>query len=367
MAISSPAKQKNVGLIDPDRVGTVHKTVDNGLQYFNYCSPFPLESGAQLPGFTLAYHTFGRLNDRKDNVVWVVHALTGSSNPMEWWPGIVGPGKVIDPAKHFIVCANCLGSPYGSTSPLSMDPDSGKPYYHRFPLITVRDMAASYDLLRTHLGLSSVRLLTGASMGGQQAIEWSVMSPEVFDYQLLIATNARHSPWGIAFNESQRLAIEADHTWRSDSADAGLAGMLAARAVALLSYRSPAGYNKTQTDDTDRIDDFRVQSYQRYQGEKLVQRFNAFSYWTLSKAMDSHNVGRGRTGIEVALSRVRARTTVLSIETDILFPPEEQQLLHRFIPNSRLDVIHSDLGHDGFLTEDTKVTQVIRNVMADIK
>jgi homoserine O-acetyltransferase len=352
---------------EKNRVNQLHGAEADGQKYFDYNSPFPLESGNQLPGFRLAYHTIGRLNEQRDNVVWVVHALTGNSNPVEWWPGIVGPGKVIDPAKHFIVCANCLGSPYGSTSALSIDPLTGEPYFHSFPLVTIRDIAAGFDLLRIHLGISKVRLLTGASMGGQQALEWSVMSPEVFDYQLLIATNARHSAWGIAFNESQRLAIEADQTWKTRSPDAGLAGMLAARSIALLSYRSARGYNKTQSDDTDKIDDFRVQSYQRYQGEKFVRRFNAFSYWTLSKAMDSHNVGRGRGGIEVALSRVRTKTTVLGIETDILFPLEEQQLLHRFIPNARLDVIHSDLGHDGFLTEDTKVTQVIRNVMADIK
>lgn len=338
-----------------------------GVKYYIHDDSFALEGGSSLPGFTLAYHTFGQLNAAGDNVVWIVHALTGNSNPMEWWPGIVGPGKVIDPDKHFIVCANSLGSPYGSTGPLSEDPRTGNPYYHSFPLITIRDIAGSFDLLRQYLGISKVRLLAGASLGGQQALEWSVLAPEVFDYQLLIATNARHSPWGIAFNESQRLAIAADATWREDRADAGLAGMLAARSVALLSYRSPQGYNTTQADADDKIDGFRVLSYQKYQGEKLVQRFNAFSYWVLSKAMDSHNVGRNRGGVEVALSKVRARTTVLGIETDILFPLTEQELIHRYIPNSRLDVIHSNLGHDGFLTEDAKVTQVIRNVMADIK
>lgn len=200
-------------------------------------------------------------------------------------------------------------------------------------------------------------------MGGQQALEWTVMSPNAFEYCLLIATNAKHSPWGIAFNESQRLAIEADQTWLEDRPDAGLKGLLAARSIALLSYRSSQGYNKTQVDDEDKLDGFRVNSYQRYQGQKLVNRFDAFSYWTLSKAMDSHNIGRNRGGIESALSSIKAKTTILGIETDILFPLEEQQFLYRFIPNARLDVIHSDLGHDGFLTESTKVTQVIKGVM----
>lgn len=337
--------------------------IQDDRKYFIYPHPFQLDSGASLPGFTLAYHTFGTLNEAKDNVVWVVHALTGSSNPMEWWPGVVGPGCVIDPEKHFIICANCLGSPYGSTCALSLNTVSGLPYYHDFPLITNRDIANSFELLRMHLNIERIRLLAGASLGGQQALEWSVIAPGVFDYQLLIATNAKHSPWGIGFNESQRLAIQADQTWKQRQDDAGQAGLLAARSIALLSYRSAQGYNKTQQDDEEKLDNFRVQSYQRYQGEKLVSRFNAFSYWTLSKAMDSHNIGRNRGGIESALSSIRAKTTILGIETDILFPLEEQQLLYRYIPNARLDVIHSDLGHDGFLTESRKVTQVIKGVM----
>jgi len=337
--------------------------IKDDKKYFTYPYPFQLESGASLPEFTLAYHTFGTLNDAKDNVVWVVHALTGSSNPMEWWPGVVGQTCVIDPEKHFIICANCLGSPYGSTCSLSMNPNSGQPYYHDFPLITNRDIANSFELLRMHLDIERIRLLAGASLGGQQALEWSVIAPGVFDYQLLIATNAKHSPWGIGFNESQRLAIMADQTWKERRDDSGQAGLLAARSIALLSYRSAQGYNKTQADDEEKLDDFKVQTYQRYQGEKLVKRFNAFSYWTLSKAMDSHNIGRNRGGIESALSSIRAKTTILGIETDILFPLEEQQLLYRYIPNARLDVIHSDLGHDGFLTESSKVTQIIKGVM----
>ncbi|MFZ1750804.1 MAG: alpha/beta fold hydrolase, partial [Saprospiraceae bacterium] len=192
----------------------------NQVQYFHYDQPYEVESGETLEGFTLAYHTFGKLNEAADNVVWVVHALTGSSNPMEWWPGIVGDHCVIDPAKHFIICANCLGSAYGSTNALSIDPKTGYPYFHTFPLITNRDIARSFDLLRRYLKIQKVRLLAGASLGGQQALEWSVVAPSVFDHQLLIATNAKHSPWGIAFNESQRMAILADPTWQEHHPDA---------------------------------------------------------------------------------------------------------------------------------------------------
>ena len=336
---------------------------DDEVKFFTYNQPFPLECGQVLPQFTLAYHTFGKLNHRKDNIIWIVHALTGSSNPKEWWPGIVGDGCVIDPNKHFIVCANSLCSPYGSTSPLSINPLKGEPYYHDIPLVTNRDIARTFDILRRHLGIEKIRLLAGASLGGQQALEWSVQNPYIFEYQLLIATNAKHSAWGIAFNESQRLAIQADQTWNDRRPEAGQAGMLAARSMALLSYRSPQGYNLTQTDDTDKLENYKVISYQRHQGQKLVKRFNAFSYWYLSKAMDSHHIGRHRGGIEMALSSVTARTTILGIESDILFPLSEQELLYRFIPNGKLDVIQSNLGHDGFLTESAKVTKVIANVM----
>lgn len=332
--------------------------------YFEYKHDFSLESGESLPGFTLAFHTFGTLNESKDNVVWIIHALTANSNPTEWWPGVVGDGFVIDPQNHFIICANSLGSPYGSTCPLSVDPMTGEAYYHSFPLITNRDIAKSFDLLSIHLGIDHIKLLAGASLGGQQALEWSIIAPTKFEQLLLIATNAKHSPWGIGFNESQRLAIEADQTWKENHGDAGKAGLLAARSIALLSYRSPQGYNNTQADTEDKLDHFRVQSYQRYQGEKLVKRFNAFSYVTLSKAMDSHNLGRNRGGVISALTQIKAKTTILGIETDILFPLDEQKFLYRHIPDARLEVIHSDLGHDGFLTENEKVSQVIKSLLS---
>lgn len=339
------------------------ETVSGDLLYFDYEHDFELESGVSLPGFRLAYHTFGQLSAAKDNVVWVVHALTANSNPVEWWPGIVGDGFVIDPAKHFIVCVNSLGSPYGSTSPLSINKRTGIPYYHDFPLVTNRDIAKSFELLSLHLGIQKIKLLTGASLGGQQSLEWSIISPTKFENLLIIATNAKHSPWGIGFNESQRLSIQADQSWLEKKDDAGQAGLLAARSIALLSYRSAQGYNNTQADNDEKLDGFRVQSYQKYQGQKLVNRYNAFSYWTLTKAMDSHNVGRGRGGLASALAQVKAKTTILGIETDILFPLDEQKYLYTHIPNARLEVIHSDLGHDGFLTEYVKVGQVISGIL----
>lgn len=336
---------------------------DNHIQYYYHRAQFELESGSSLSEFTLAYRTFGKLNPKKDNVVWVVHALTGDSNPMAWWPGVVGNQGAIDPNKHFIVCVNCLGSPYGSTNPLSISPDTNQAYFHDFPLLTNRDVVKSFDHLRRHLQLDQIKLLIGASLGGQQVLEWSILKPSVFENIVLIATNAFHSPWGIAFNESQRLCIEADQTWKLDHADAGKFGLLAARSVALLSYRTAKGYNDSQKETESKIDGFKAQSYQRYQGQKLVDRFNAFSYWVLSKMMDSHHVGRGKISIEQTLATIQANALIIGINSDLLFPLEEQQFLHKHIPNSSLEVIDSILGHDGFLTESTLINAHLNKIL----
>jgi homoserine O-acetyltransferase len=200
----------------------------------------------------------------------------------------------------------------------------------------------------------------GGSMGGQQLLEWAIEEPQLFKYIFPIATNAFHSPWGIAFNASQRLAIEMDSSWKEDHPDAGINGMKVARGFALISYRHYTTYGKGQMEsDDDLIDGFKSESYQRYQGEKLAKRFNAFSYYYLSKSMDSHNVGRSRGGLATALGRIRAATLVIGIETDILFPVEEQQFLSANIPASQFVTINSLYGHDGFLLEFDQLEKII--------
>jgi homoserine O-acetyltransferase len=318
---------------------------------FHSPTPLLLECGETLHQWELAYHTYGRMNERGDNVVWICHALTANSDAAAWWPGLVGPGCLFDPAEHFIVCANMLGSCYGSTSALSVNPVSGEPYYHDFPNVTVRDMVRALDRLRLSLGISQIKVLIGGSMGGQQALEWAVQRPELFEYFVPMATNAKHSAWGIAFNESQRLAIQADATWQERHPRAGAAGLKAARAIAMLSYRNYDTYCAAQSDDTDRLEGYRAASYQAYQGQKLVDRFNAFSYVALSKAMDSHHLGRERGGVEAALSRIGARTLVIGISSDLLFPIEEQMYLAEHIPGADFACIDSMYGHDGFLIE----------------
>lgn len=328
---------------------------------FKYEQEFQLESGRKLPEFQLAYTTLGKLNASKSNVVWITHALTANSNPEEWWSGLVGKDKLFNPETHFIICANVLGSPYGSTNPLSINPHTGNKYYHNFPEISIRDIVNAFDLLRIQLGITKIATLLGGSLGGQQAVEWAVKQPEAIKNLFLIATNAQHSPWGVAFNESQRLAIKADRTWFSYSDDAGLKGLKAARSIALLSYRNYATYQATQEDNESKTDKFKAASYQNYQGEKLVNRFNAYSYWYLSKAMDSHNVGRERGGIETALAKIKANTLVVAINSDLLFPVEESKKLHQHIKNSTIEVIDSLYGHDGFLIETEQLKLIFEN------
>lgn len=323
--------------------------------------PFTLENGQTLHSLQIAYHTYGKPNPAQTNVVWVAHALTANADAESWWPGLVGIGCFFNPEEHFIVCANILGSCYGTTGPLSINPQTQEPYYHTFPTITVRDMVAAHQLLATHLGITQIEVLIGGSLGGQQAMEWAITAPTQIKNLVLLATNAYHSAWGIAYNQSQRLAIEADTTWAENSPTAGQRGLKAARAIALLSYRNYDTYRLTQTEDSvDVVTNFKAASYQNYQGDKLVNRFNAYTYYRLSQAMDSHNVGRGRGSVIKALQAIQANTIVIAISSDGLFPPTEQAFLAEHIPQATLHTIDSTYGHDGFLIETQAITHVLQ-------
>jgi homoserine O-acetyltransferase/O-succinyltransferase len=330
------------------------------MNIYQYPGDFFTEGGQLLPDLKLAYTTSGRLNQAKNNVVWVFHALTANSNPAEWWPGMIGENRLIDPENDFVICVNMPGSCYGSSGPLDTNSSTGRPWYHEFPVFTILDMIKAYQGLRDQLGISAIKLAIGGSTGGMQALEWAVFEPEFIQNLVLIATNARHSPWGIAFNTSQRMAIEADQTWKNRDANAGMEGMKVARSIALISYRSYEAYLDTQAETNAPITAFRAESYQKYQGEKLAQRFNAFSYYALSRTMDAHHVGRNRGGIEKALAAIKAKTLVIGIKTDQLFPPSEQEYLARLIPQAALEIIDSRFGHDGFLLEFEKLSKIIK-------
>ncbi len=325
---------------------------------------FPLECGSVLKGVEIAYHTWGELNEDKNNVIWICHALTANSDAEDWWPGMIGKGMIYDPEKYFIVCSNIIGSCYGSTGPTSINPDTGKMYLNDFPIVTVRDMVEGLKHLKAHLGIHSVKLISGGSLGGQQALEWACQEPDLFEYLVPIATNAIASPWGIAFNESQRMALLADPDFEKGILKEDSPGLRAARSIALLSYRNAVTYNNTQEDpDLEKYDNFKVISYQQYQGLKLQRRFNSYSYYILSKALDSQNIGRGRGSVEQALAQIKAKTHVIGIKTDLLFPVEEQKRIADGISGAGFKEIDSFYGHDGFLLEVEAISQEIKQLI----
>ncbi len=331
------------------------------VKYYKHHGPFPLELGGELPELTIAYHTFGELNADGSNAVWVCHALTANSDVADWWPHTVEEGAFLDPARHFTVCANILGSHYGTTGPLSTDPRTGEPYYGDFPKLTIRDMARAHCLLADALGIKRFRALVGSSVGGFQALEWAAEESERFERLILIATDAKASPWSIAIDQTQRMAIQADATFGERRPDAGMAGMAAARAIGLLSYRGPEGYNATQRDPDDLPAEAlrRACTYQTHQGEKLCRRYNAYSYVAILDAFDTHDIGRGRGGLQQALDRLTMPAIMIGLTTDIVFTPAETRSLASRLPNCVYKEISSPLGHDGFLTEHRQLNDIL--------
>ncbi|MBC6366138.1 homoserine O-acetyltransferase [Algoriphagus sp. AK58] len=330
-------------------------------EIFHSHEPLTLESGEILSRFHLAYTTYGQLNPEKSNVIWVVHALTGDSKAAEWWSGLIGEDKFFDPTNHFIICANLLGSNYGSTNPFSISPETGEAYYYDFPQVTPRDLAASLEKLRMHLGLEIIHTLIGGSLGGQVALEWAITLGQKLKNAVILASTAKTSPWVIGFNEAQRMAIESDCTWGNRDEEAGKKGLETARAIAMLSYRSPADLRIKQTDREEKLDGFRASSYLRYQGQKLAKRFNALSYWTLSKAMDSHDLGRNRGGVDAALAQIEARVLAIGVNSDILFLPQESQFISQKVRRGTYKEIDSTAGHDAFLIEFEQLAYILKS------
>ena len=258
-----------------------------------------------------------------------------------------------------------LGSAYGSSGPATENPLTGKTYFFDFPKVTVRDIVRANDLVRQHLGIPHIDFMVGGSIGGFQSIEWSIMFPEVVKKAVYIACGCRVTPWLSAFNESMRMALETDPTFREcASLKGGETGLKCARSIALISYRSYAGYNATQWEkDEDCMFAERAGSYQRYQGKKLADRFDAYSYYYLCGSVDSNNVGRGRGGVEKALGSIRTDCTVIGIDSDGLFPVEEQKLIASCIPGAVYHEITSKFGHDGFLLENDQLTRIIEPLL----
>ena len=326
---------------------------------------FVFEAGGNLPHLEIIYHTSPRDYQPGDRVVWLCHALTANSDPLDWWPEMVGENCWVNPDKDFVVCVNILGSAYGTTGPRdfkSRDSRIPQKGYLDFPCFTVRDTARLFTLVRQHLGIEHVDLLVGSSIGGFHALEWAIMEGDVIERAAFIATAPRVSPWLSAWMEVQRMALEADPTFRAcESLDGGRKGLEAARAISLISYRSFDGYNLTQYEtDDDCLFASRAASYERYQGEKLVKRgFDAYSYYYLLNCVDSQNVGRHRGGVAKALGEIKAKSIVISITSDGLFPPCESREWAKHIPHAEYYEIESRFGHDGFLLETDQITKIL--------
>ena len=353
---------------------------------------FSFEAGGTLDQLEIIFHTSERPYQQGDRVVWLCHALTANSDPLDWWPEMVGDGCCVNPDNDFVVCVNIFGSAYGTTGPRTTlhhatphyttlhhatphhatphhaTPHHATPHYttlpnaFSFPLFTVRDTARLFTLVREHLGIEQVDLLIGSSIGGFHALEWAIMEGNRIRHAAFIATAPRVSPWLSAWMEVQRMALEADPTFRAcESLDGGRKGLEAARAISLISYRSFDGYNLTQYEtDDDCLFASRAASYERYQGEKLVKRgFDAYSYYYLLHCVDSQNVGRHRGGVAAALAQIQAKSIVISITSDGLFPPCESREWAKFIPDAKYYEIESRFGHDGFLLETEQITQIL--------
>ncbi len=339
---------------------------------------FALEGGGRLDEIILAYETWGTLNASASNAVLVCHALTGDahaagpSGPGQlsdgWWDEMIGSGRPLDTDRYFVVCINVLGGCGGSTGPQSIRPSDEAPYGARFPVVTPRDIVRTQALLADQLGIGRWLSVLGGSMGGMQALEWAVMYPDRVASLASIASTAAASAMQIGWSETGRLAIVNDPKWNGgdyyDAApgDGPTAGLALARRIAQLHYRADVSLeNRFGRAEADRFDQiglwnrFQVESYLDYHGQKLVQRFDANAYLVLNKAMDLHDVGRGRGGRAQALRRVTCPTLVVSIDSDILYTPRQQHELRDLIGADGTEVtyqeITSDHGHDGFLIE----------------
>ena len=332
--------------------------------------PLTLESGEVLDDVSIAVQRWGELSPNRDNVVVVLHALTGDSNIPGWWNGIAGPGAPLDTGRWCAVATNVLGGCRGSTGPSSPAPD-GKPWGSRFPVITVRDQVNADVAALAALGISEVAAVVGGSMGGARALEWMVGYPERVRAALVLAVGARATADQIGTQSNQVAVIRTDPDWQGGdyhgTGRAPLNGLQLARRFAHLTYRGETELDTRFGNDAQGEEDplaggrYSVQSYLEYQGEKLIRRFDAGSYVTLTDALSGHDVGRGRGGVAAALRSCPVPVVVGGITSDRLYPLRLQSELADLLPGcDGLEVVESIYGHDGFLVETEAVGQLIR-------
>lgn len=340
-----------------------------GERAFLSIGSLTLENGEVLSDVTIAYQSWGTLNENRDNAILVNHALTGWSDVPGWWPSMVGPGLPFDTDKYFVVCPNVIGGCQGSTGPSSLAPD-GKRYGSRFPTLTIRDMVEAEVAFTNLLGIKKYRLSVGPSLGGMRSLEWAIQYPDRVDAICTIGSSAVATGDQIGTASIQIRAIKADpHFYGGDYYDKKEGpneGMGIARRIAHLTYRTEAEMDvrfgrELQGDDTGR---YAVESYLDHQAAKLAHRFDANTYIALTEAMNSHDIGRGRGGVQAALASIIVPVIVVSIDTDRLFPPRLQAEIADLVPNAHaLVTISSPFGHDGFLVEVEAVGDVIRRAL----
>lgn len=356
-----------------------------GDRRFQSVGAVELEAGGRLPDVTVAYETWGTLNEARDNAVLVEHALTGDSHvhgpsgpghpTPGWWDGLIGPGCPFDTDTHFVVAANVLGGCQGTTGPSSRAPD-GRPWGSRFPFVTIRDQVQVEALLSDHLGIERWQAVLGGSMGGMRALEWAVTHPGRVDTAVVLASTAYATAEQIAWCQSQLLAIRSDPGFRGgDYYEQGRGpddGLGIARRIAHITYRSELELHdrfgrvpQSAEDPLGGGGRYAVESYLDHHAGKIRGRFDANSYVVLTEAMNSHDIGRGRGGVRAALSRATARVVVASVDSDRLYPPRLSEEIAAAAPSVEHHTITSPYGHDGFLIETDQVGRILRRVVGD--
>ena len=325
---------------------------------FLHINSLELELGGKLEGLDLCYH----INEVKQakKVVWVFHALTASSNPFNWWSDLLDKAEWLDPEQDLIICANLLGSCYGTKWDLAIDTNNKGT---ELPKLTIRDNIAAFELLREYLSIDSIDIGIGGSLGGAQLLEWTVSQPSLFKESILLACGAAESSWGKAAHYAQRRSIEVDPNFIKGKYETAIEGLKIARSIGMLTYRSQACYKAFQSDDASEVENYKIVGYLQYQEEKFAEHFDAKSYYILSNTLDTHTIERNRMPADEVLAAIESRSLIIGINSDMLCPIEDQEYLAKHINNAQLEKIDSIYGHDGFLLESDKINEIINSFL----
>jgi len=381
----------------PSAADSVGWTVPHKVRLADANNPLPLDCGKEIAPVEVEYETYGKLNEARNNAVLIVHALSGDAhaagrsakadelnrpwqkNRPGWWDNMIGPGKSFDTNQYFVICSNILGSCYGTTGPSSTNPETGRPYGLAFPVVTVGDWVRLQERLISHLGIKRLRAVAGGSLGGQQALEWALAYPGRVESAIVIASSTRLSAQGLAFNAVARHAITTDPNFQEGNyyPDAGPdRGLAAARMLAHITYLSEISMSrkfgrKYRNGDGPGFHlgvDFEVEGYLQHQGNSFVDRFDANSYLYITRAMDYYDASSWGDGdIDQACRRIESRVLLVSFSSDWLYPPEQTKELAIAMSRCRKHVsyanIQSSYGHDAFLLEVEKLSQLVRGFL----